>query len=599
MRKRAIILFFIGFMICLLVIPVASRSTLSQTRFDKFVNQELSKWRVPGVAIGIIHEGNIILARGYGYRNLEQKLPVTSRTLFAIGSSTKAFTTLLLGMLLDEGKLDWDTPVKQYLPEFEMHNPFVTTHITPRDLVIHNSGLPRHDLSWYGSSASRPELLKRLAYLEPSQGFRSMFQYQNLMYMTAGYLAGKLSGSSWEEAVRSRIFQPLGMDHSNLDISESQKSADFSFPYGEEDKKIKQIPFYEDLMAVGPAGSINSSVQDMMHWLKLHLNKGKIGDKSLIQEATLKEMHSPQIVVKGMLFNTLEKYTELSAMNYGMGWFIQWYRGNKLVHHGGNIDGFSAMVSFMPHKRSGVVVLTNKNGTLITLSIILRIYDRLLGLSPLPWSHRLLKLVGELEDSREGEEKKADDLRKNNTSPSHALAEFAGDYRHPGYGQLTVEIKGDQLQIEYNSLSALLEHYHYNVFKIKEGIGEGLKVQFFSNLKGDIDQISVPLETRVDNIRFIRVADTSSLSKEFFESCRGSYQIKNMILKIDLKSENVLMLMEPGQPNYELIPYKGTIFNVKGLPSYSVEFIQSKNSKIDSIILHQPNGDFSAIRKQN
>lgn len=596
MRREIIRLYFIGLMICLLAAPVASRSTFSAARFDKFVNQELSKWRVPGVAIGIIHNGRIILTRGYGYRNLEQKRPVTSKTLFAIGSSTKAFTTLLLGMLADEGKLDWDTPVKQYLPEFEMHEPYVTNHITPKDLVIHNSGLPRHDLSWYGSDASRPDLLKRLAYLEPSRGFRSMFQYQNLMYMTAGYLGGKLNGSTWEEAVKHRIFKPLGMDHSNLDIRESQKTDDYAFAYGEEDKKIKRIPFYEDLLAVGPAGSINSNIQDMMSWLNLHINRGKIGDKSLVLEATLEEMHSPQIVVKGMLFNALEKYTELSAMNYGMGWFVQWYRGTKLVHHGGNIDGFSAMVSFMPHKRSGVVILANKNGTLITLSLILRIYDRLMGLNPIPWSHRLLEFVGELEKSNESDKENVDDLRKTNTTPSHPLIEFTGHFSHPGYGSLTVDLKDDRLQIGYNSLSAPLEHYHYNVFKIREGIGEGLKVQFFSNLKGDIDQISIPFETRVDNIVFTRVADSSGLSREFFENCRGSFQIKGMMLKVDLKSEDVLMLMVPGQPNYELIPYKKTVFNIKGLPSYSVEFVENEDGKINSIILHQPNGDFNAVR---
>ena len=259
--------------------------------------------------------------------------------------------------------------------------------MTPRDLLCHRSGLARHDLAWIGSAFSRKELFDRMRFLEPTADFRSIFEYNNFMFMSAGHLAGEVTGSTWEDVVRSRIFEPLGMKDSDLSIKDSRKKPDLALPYGEKEDKIVELPF-RDIDAMGPAGSINSNVLDMAQWVLLNLNKGKAGDKQVISEASLAEIHSPQMVIRDGSFRMLEKFPEMFSSSYGMGWIITQYRGHTWIHHGGNVDGFTAFVTFFPRDDIGVVVLSNKNGSFVPEIIALNVADRLLGLDQVPWNAR-------------------------------------------------------------------------------------------------------------------------------------------------------------------------------------------------------------------
>jgi CubicO group peptidase (beta-lactamase class C family) len=347
--------------------------------FSAFVLKTLAEWKVSGVGIAVVKGKKIILAEGYGLRDVTNKLPVTPRTIFAIGSSSKAFTATALGILMDEGKLDWDKRVRDYLPTFRLQDESAAAQMTPRDLLCHRSGLARHDLAWIGSAFSRKELFDRMRFLEPSADFRSIFQYNNFMFMTAGHLAGEVTGSTWEDVVRTRIFEPLGMKDSYFSVEESGKKPDVSFPYGEKEDKAIELPF-RNLDAMGPAGSINSNVLDMAQWVLLNLNKGKTGDKQVISEARLAEIHSPQMVIQESAFRILEKFPEMFTSSYGLGWIITQYRGHTWIHHGGNVDGFTAFVTFFPRDDIGVVVLSNMNGSFVPEIIALNIADRLLGL---------------------------------------------------------------------------------------------------------------------------------------------------------------------------------------------------------------------------
>src|SRR5262245_44649143 len=229
--------------------------------FGDFVRATMAAWKVPGLAVSVVKDGAVIYLEGFGERDRERGLPVTPHTRFALASGTKAFTTLALGLLADEGKLDWDTPLRQFLPAFKLHDPFASERITPRDLVTHRSGLPRHDLVWYKSPFSRADLVRRLQYLQPNKDLRAFWQYQNLMYMTAGYLVEQLTGLTWEVFVQQRIFEPLGMRDSNFSVEVSQAAEDHALPYREKDDQLSQMPFYKQF-AVGPAGSINTSAAD-------------------------------------------------------------------------------------------------------------------------------------------------------------------------------------------------------------------------------------------------------------------------------------------------------------------------------------------------
>ncbi len=240
------------------------------------------------MAVGVVKDGEVVYAKGFGYRDVENQLPVTSKTLFAIGSSTKAFTAMAVGMLVDDGKLDLDTPLIEYMPDFRLYDDYATLHVTPRDLLCHRTGMPGYDALWILSSRSRDEFYRRLRYLEPNAGFRDVFQYNNLMYMVVGILVGCLGGGSWEEFVAERIFRPLGMKHSNFSVIDSQKADDFPQPYLSLTGEHTKIPF-RVLDATGPCGSINSTIEDMTKWVMLHLNNGKAGEKQLVSEASLSE----------------------------------------------------------------------------------------------------------------------------------------------------------------------------------------------------------------------------------------------------------------------------------------------------------------------
>lgn len=474
--------------------------------FSKFVEKMMKEWEVPGAAIIVVKDGKIAFAKGYGYRDMKKKLKVTPDTLFAIGSCTKAFTATILGILVDEGKLEWDQPIHKYLPSFKLKDKIASQQMTPVDLVTHRSGLPRHDLVWYNSSAPREELVNRLAFLEPNKSFRSTFQYNNLMFLTAGYLAGKIAGTSWEELVQKKIFDLIGMKESNFSVKDSQKSLNFSLPYSKRDKKIVEIPF-RDISIIGPAGSINSSVNEMAKWILLNLNKGKHGDKQVISESNIQKIHTPQMVSN----SSLSKYKELFYSSYGMGWGINSYRGHLLISHGGGIDGFISRVSFLPLDNTGIVVLTNsdRGGSALCSIITYNLFDRILKLPQVPWSKRIKERADKAKKDVEQAKKKKDKHRKLNTKSSHNLEDYTGNFENPGYGILTIKKDGDQLKATFNNIDFKAQHYHYDTFEFSaKTFGEQkFKVSFHTDVKGNINKVSIPLQLGVKDIEFYRIPE--------------------------------------------------------------------------------------------
>ncbi|HEY9669754.1 MAG TPA: serine hydrolase, partial [Coleofasciculaceae cyanobacterium] len=448
----------------------------------EFIVNTMQEWNVPGLAIAIVKDNEIIFSEGFGLRSIEQGLEVTPKTLFAIGSCTKAFTTMAMSILVERGKLDWDKPVRYYLPTFKLYDSYATEHITPRDLVTHRSGLPRHDLLWYGTPFTRQEMVERLQYLEPNHELRTVFQYQNLMYMTAGYLVGQIAGSSWECFVQQEIFNPLAMEQSNFSVVQSQDTDDFALPYQEKDNEVKQLSF-RNIDAVGPAGCINSNITDMAKWLLLHLNQGKHGEQPIISPASLSQMHIPQIVMPQPL-----EYPEILHSSYGLGWGITAYRGHNRVEHGGSIDGFSALTTLLPQDNIGLVILTNMNGTPLPSIVASHVCDRLLGLDEVPWHERIKGRVDQAKQASEKTQEKFSLERKSGTQPSHSLEDFTGDFEHPAYGIFSVKLQGENLTGTYYSLVFELHHYHYDIFELQsEDIELPGLISFYTDTKGDIN----------------------------------------------------------------------------------------------------------------
>jgi CubicO group peptidase (beta-lactamase class C family) len=487
-------------------LPVLSSSPPPNLNgLEPFVEQIMKDWHVPGLAVAIVKDGNVVYAKGFGSRDLNKGLKVTTDTLFAIGSCSKAFTATAMGILVDEKKLDWDKPLRDYLPDFKLSDSYATEHIRPRDLVTHQSGLPRHDMMWYGSPLSRKELYDRLQYLEPSKPLHAKFQYNNLMFMTAGMLVERISGSSWEEFVRRKILDPLGMKTSNFSVNDSQKMPDFSLPYREADGVVREIPF-RNIDAIGPAGSINSSVNEMAKWLLLQLNKGKVDSRSIISEKNLGEIHTPQIVAGGDL-----KYDESFYTSYAMGWMVTSYRGHPVLAHGGGIDGFTSQVRFLPKDQLGVVVLTNSTSPASGL-IANNAIDRMLGLTEAPLAQRAKEDFDKARAAQVKAKLEDEAKRKKDALPTHALKEYTGEYEHPAYQTLTITQEGEQLKADLHTLSGKLKHYHYDIFQGVEGaagIG-GIKLTFLMNRAGEIDRVSLPFESSVKEIVFTRKPKTEN-----------------------------------------------------------------------------------------
>lgn len=551
------------------------------------VRQAMQDWQVPGCAIGILQGNKTVFAKGLGRRDVSDKLPVTPDTIFAIGSCTKAFTCAALGILADEGKLDWDKPVREYMPDFRVFDSMATERMTARDLVTHRSGLPRHDMLWYGSSLSRSELFSRLRHLEPSKDFRAAWQYNNLMYLAAGVLIERISGATWEDFIQQRLLTPLGMARSNMSVTTSQTLDDFAKPYHKHKDDVIEVPF-RNIDAVGPAGSINSSVNDMLHWLKLNLNKGRHGKAQLIAEATLADIHTPYTVIAG----ASSEDPEIGQQTYGLGWMVASYRGHVMLQHGGGIDGFASLVTLMPNENIGIVVLTNQDGSPVPTIATFDALDRLLKLKPARWNKRFL--------ARRTKQKKAEAEAKKAPAESPGLIrpieDYAGNYEHAGYGRLHIRAEDGQLHLRYNGFDVALTHHRGDAF---EGTLELMelffKAAFGSDFDGSIHSLLLSMDPATKPVLFMRVAAVT-LDRSTLEKLAGQYDIAGMKVTIALQGDDTLVSIVPGQPRYTLVPVDDTRFNLKDLAGYSAEFTLDDAGMAQSITFHQPNGDFAGKR---
>lgn len=562
------------------------RELLSGFRDD--VQQALQDWQVPGCAIGIAQGNKTVLAKGFGRRDMQGKLPVTPDTVFAIGSCTKAFTCVALGMLADEGKLDWDKPVRDYLPDFRVFDSVAAERMTARDLVTHRSGLPRHDMLWYGSPLSRGDLFARLRHLEPSKDFRAAFQYNNLMYMAAGVLLERIAGVPWEDFIQQRILTPLGMTRSNISVTASQAMDDVAKPYHKRKDDVIEVPF-RNIDAVGPAGAINSSINDMLHWVKLNLNKGKHGDAVIVSEATLNDAHAPHMAIA----NAGVDDPEIGQEAYGLGWAVTSYRGRVMLQHGGGIDGFTSLVTLLPRDNIGVVVLANADESPVPTLATFDALDRLLTLKPVRWNKRFL----DRRAKRRQAEAQAKKDEKTGEPPAaiRPLEEYAGDYTHPAYGRVRITASNGQLHLHYNGFDVPLSVIKGDAFAGEmEMLEMKMKLAFGSDFDGHISTFALMLEPGIKPITFTRAGALQN--KATLEKFAGQYDLSGMKVTIALQGDDALVAIVPGQPRYPLVASGEARFNLKDMAGYSVSFTLDEAGVAQTITFHQPEGDFAGQR---
>lgn len=553
--------------------------------FDSLVTATMAEWKVPGAALALVQGDSVIYLRGFGVRDVAANAPVTPETRFAIGSATKAFTAMGLALLEDEGLLAWDDPVASYLPAFRLHDPVATQQMTAVDLLTHRSGLPRHDLLWYATPFSRDELFQRLRHLEPTKPFRGAWQYQNLMYMVAGYLTGHLAGTTWEDFLQQRLLDPLGMRGASLRMADMLATDDHATGYGGGRDSIDALPPFT-LDAIGPAGSINASARDMAQWVKLQLSDGEVGGRRIVSEGNLRFLHTPQVFVAP------NGQQESPYLLYTPGWFAEVYRGRRLLHHGGNIDGFSALVGFMPDDDIGFVILTNKNGTPIPRGLMLSAFDRLLDFDATDW---LAQIRPAASDSLDAVGPPEDDeaQRISGTTPSHELSAFAGTFTHPAYGTITIQQQGDALRAQYYTLDLPLAHWHYDTFEATETLVKGTKITFYTDVDGLVSRLALPIEPMLNPVVFERQA--AEVSADELARYAGRYRLGSVTITVAVQGSRLTMTV-PGQPVYTLEPTaQADTFAPKELSGYRVRF-EAEAGKVTQIVLIQPNGTFRAER---
>lgn len=431
---------------------------------DSYITQAMADWEVPGLALAIVHHDSVVYATGYGVRELGEPTPVDAGTLFAIGSASKAFTAMTLALLIDEEKASWDDRVTEHLPWFQVFDPYVTREMTLSDLLSHRSGLTRGDRLWYASDLAREDIVRQVRYLEPTWSFRSHFGYQNIMFLTAGEVAEEISGRSWDELVRERIFTPLGMQQSLTSIDPLAGLSNVATPHTRIDDEVTPIP-WRDIDNIAPAGSINSNAVEMAQWVRLQLGGGEYAGRRIVSAENLRAMHTPHTIIA--MDTTAERlYPETHFRSYGMGWFLEDYRGRKLVHHGGNIDGMSALVAMMPEEDVGLVILTNMNSSGLPAVLMRRIFDLYLGGAARDWSAEILAYTkGRIEQAEE-RQRKTEAARVTGTQPSLPLERYAGTYEDEMYGD--VVIAHDDGRLSVNAGPAFigdLEHWHFDTFR--------------------------------------------------------------------------------------------------------------------------------------
>lgn len=519
-------------------------------KIEEKVEARRKELGIPGMSLAIVKDGEVVLSKGYGYKNFEKQIPVTADTQFAIGSATKAFTALSVLMSQDEGKLILDESPRKYIPYFKINDAEINEKITVRNLLTHSSGLNRTDLGWYTGKLSREEIIRVAGEAKPIARLGEKFLYQNVMYLTAGEIVSKVQKTPWEKFVEDKIFAPLGMTNSTMSIPAMQKAKDFSlgYDYNFDTKETINKPTRE-ISAIAPAGSINSSANDMTKWLKFILNKGATGDKRLVSEKGFTEWIAPQ-----------QKISPDGKFSYALGWFVQEYKGKKVIQHGGNIDGFNSMVAFMPDENLGFVMLTNVSGSSLGGELISIIADGILS-----------------------------ENKIETPTASTVEAKEAGKYTFAAAG-FDIEIKsvdGNLVAIVPNQPTYTLEKVEGKRYKLN-GAPEG----FFITFKDD----SIYLEQPQGNFTLPRAgakpnANSSESAKELIGKYESQQSKGNFIEIKDVDGKTSLVV--GNQPPYPLVEKEKNLFGSPLLPdSYSVKIKRTAENKIEGITLVQPEGEF-------
>ncbi|MGD2247945.1 MAG: serine hydrolase [Candidatus Methanofastidiosia archaeon] len=568
-----------------------------ELHLDEFLSPLLEEWKTPGISVVILKDNNIVYTGGFGYRDTKNNLKMTAHTIHPIASCTKSFTSTAIAILVDEGKLEWDTPIQKFIPKFSLHDPFIANRVTIKDMLSHQTGLPRHDFVWMNNGFTYNHILDRLPFLELNKDIRQAFQYCNLMYLAASVIIEELSGITYNEFIQTYIFDPLNMNNANFSITDMQKTSDFAKPYKEEDGNVVECEFVNNDVAAG-AGCINAGIGDMGKWLQFHLNLGKSNGNQVVSCDNLKKTHTPVVVVStgSDLDYWLPDQKWIKFRTYALGWDNIMYRGHRVVTHEGGIDGSTSKMSFVPDEGLGVGVIVNKSDSFLPPVVTYHVLDRLLELEPVDWNNLLTPIDDETKKITRESGAKSQELRIQGTTPSHSLEEYTGKYHHPGYGDINIVCKEGELTADLGGINCPLQHYHYNTFQIEYNRFDWKELLTFQvDASGDIAGFTIKLEALVAPITFDRLPDKRLKDKEFLEILTGTYEMAGITIKIACK-ENAITMGLPNESARELVPVRGLRFKIKDSEAATLTFKQDKSGAVSEFLFSQAGTVISAKR---
>ncbi len=567
--------------------------------FDAYMAQVLRDWNVPGIGVGIVVKDKLVFAKGYGYRDYGKKTPFTATTTQPIASNTKLFTAIAAGMLVEEGKLDWDKPIRQYVPGIKFFDDDLDRTITIRDMLSHRTGITRHDLIWYKSDFTQKDLFERLKYLEPSEPPRSVFLYNNMMYAGSGYSIELLSGKPWEAFVRERILTPLGMTSTTFTIDDMLKTPEPGVPYTErrDSTELYRIPYYSDAVGVAPAGAINSNIVDMSKWLIALMNDGRIDGKQVLPRTAIKQTLAPSIALPNTGLE-VRGWGELLNAAYGMGRWTASYRGHLLAYHGGDLPGFHSQVSTMPYDGIGVIVLVIGNHSAPLYNIVsYNVYERMLGMSLTPWSERQNTIRLKNKEAGMAARARAGGGKVDGTKPSHKLDEYVGEFEHPAYGVLTVSKAGDALAFDFHKIRLPLSHFHYDRFDTPDDEENGKwSVNFLTNPQGEIDRAEMSLDESA--VAFTRRVPAALTSVDTFRQYVGSYETPSGgKFTVVIRPNKTLAIQNADGTFQDLTPWQPHRFRIKEFADVVYEF-RIEGGRVVELKQTNPSGEYRSKRTQ-
>jgi len=482
--------------------PVEQPRPLDAGAVDAAVRDSLRAWHVPGAAVAVVRDGQIVYLKGFGVRSVDGTDAVTPDTLFPLGSCSKAFTTAALAFLVDEGKVGWDDPVRKHLPWFRLSDPLADRDVRLRDLLCHRTGLAGHDFLWYRSPWGPEERVRRAGLLPLDRPFRSAFQYQSTMFTAAGLVVGAASGEPWDAFVGKRLFEPLGMTTACCTTRAAEKHADRASGHrlgrgGE----AEPMPLYR-FDTPDAAGSVHASARDLAKWLIFHLGDGAAGGKRLVSASALAETHTPQMPIP-LGDDERELYAQPTQMSTCFGWVVIDYRGQPLVAHSGIIDGFTTQLTMAPRAKLGVVVVCNLHATRFNLAVSDKILDQLLGLPQRDWDARLSAVLRRQDEARREKARAELARRRTDTKPSQPTSAYAGLYENPAYGRLEVAERGGALELRWHALRGPLEHYELDTFALSADDPRfSTRVRFRLSPEGTVAALRL---TAIPGTEFVRV----------------------------------------------------------------------------------------------